>query len=322
MAHPPALKHPVAVVGAGVVGLSTAVLAQQAGHPVTVYSDLPWSATTSTKAAASFKPHKVAYNDLAHRMCHLSWEHFARVVQDHPFAEHGVRLHTHWEAGDADYALPRYAEVVQSFERVEGRGVPGGYPIGWRYETWFIDISVYLPWLAAVFERQGGRLATLSAPLGDLSELAALPAPIIFNCSGLGSRLMCPDPLVVPMKGQVILTGPIPGMDWSISADRFYIYPRRNDTVIGGTAERSVYTDHVDPGVVDLLISGNRRILPDLDQSWIIGSYSGLRPYRDESIRVESEQVDGKLIIHNYGHGGAGVTLSWGSAEMALTLIS
>lgn len=321
MAHTSSRKDPVAVVGAGVVGISTAILAQQAGHQVTVYSDLPWSATTSTRAAASFKPHKVVYNDLAHRMCRLSWEHFARVTHDFAFPGHGVRMHTHWEASNIDYPRPRYAEVVESFERFEGPGVPGGYRIGWRYGTWFIDMSVYLPWLAALFVERGGALELLPAPLRNLQELAALPAPVIFNCSGLGARLMCPDPLVVPMKGQVILTRPIPGMDWSISGDRFYIYPRKSDTVIGGTAERGVYSDHVDPGVVDLLISGNQRILPELDESWVIGSYSGLRPYRDESIRLETEGVDGKLIVHNYGHGGAGVTLSWGSAELAMELV-
>lgn len=315
------MKPAVAVVGAGVVGLSTAILAQRGGHPVTLYSDLPWDRTTSTKAAASFKPHKVVYNDLTHRMCRASWEHFGRVMKQSPLDDHGVRMHTHWEVSNLDPPIPPYADIVGNFMRIQDASVPGGYEIGWRYRTYFIDISVYLPWLAAAFRSGGGTMTTLSSPLRDLEELAALPAPVVFNCSGLGARLLCPDPLVRPVKGQVVVTRAVPGMDWSISGDGFYIYPRRNDTILGGTVEPDVSSDGVDPGVIDLLIRGNRRVLPELDGSWVTGSYSGLRPYRDESIRVEAEEVGRTVVVHNYGHGGAGVTLSWGSAELALALL-
>ena len=46
----------------------------------------------------------------------------------------------------------------------------------------------------------------------------------------------------------------------------------------------------------------------------------GLRPYRKNGFRLEAEQRDDKLIAHNYGHGGCGVTLSWGTAEIAVEL--
>jgi len=59
-------------------------------------------------------------------------------------------------------------------------------------------------------------------------------------------------------------------------------------------------------------------IAPDL--SSIQEHIVGIRPYRTGGIRVEREQIGSKLIIHNYGHGGSGITLSWGTVQDALGL--
>lgn len=58
--------------------------------------------------------------------------------------------------------------------------------------------------------------------------------------------------------------------------------------------------------------------LPDLSDGRIIRRVAGIRPHRRGSYRLEHEFVYGKHVVHNYGHGGAGVTLSWGSAEAAV----
>jgi D-amino-acid oxidase len=54
----------------------------------------------------------------------------------------------------------------------------------------------------------------------------------------------------------------------------------------------------------------------------IIREVVGLRPYRAEGFRVEAERAGEKLFIHNYGHGGAGITLSWGTASLAVDILS
>ncbi|MGQ0679236.1 MAG: FAD-dependent oxidoreductase [Actinomycetota bacterium] len=310
----------LAVVGTGVIGLTTAVLAQESGHPVTVYSARPWAASTSMKAAASFKPHEVAYNELTHRMLGLSWEGFARTIADRP-AGHGVRMHTHWEASSVELPAPAYRQIVRSFQFAAGRDIPGAYPFGWFFQTFFIDMNCYLEWLAKLFVDRGGRMVILPQPIPDLGRLAELPEPVVVNCTGLGAGRLCADPLMRPMKGQIVLTDPVPGMDWSVSADGFYIYPRGQDTVVGGTWEIDVEDERVDPGAAALIIRGNLRVLPALATMAVRRSYAGVRPYREESIRVEREEVAGKPVVHNYGHGGAGVTLSWGSARLALDLI-
>lgn len=314
-------SEPVAVLGAGAVGLATAIAAQEAGYSVTVYSDRSYQTTASAKAAASFKPVEVAYNQLAHAMLHASWEGFSRLLADFPSDDHGVRLHTHWEASSFERELPPYRDVVGSFSQYQKPDVPGGYSYGWRYRTFFIDMPVYLSWMVARFTAQGGRMVSLPAPFSSLAEAAGLPAPILYNCTGSGAAHLCSDAHMRPIKGQVLVIDPIPSMDWSISADGFYVYPRRDDTILGGTTEMDDESDQVDLPTLDRLIEGNRRILPNLRPDAIRGRYAGVRPYRKGSIRLETEEVGGKCIIHNYGHGGAGVTLSWGSARMALALL-
>lgn len=312
-------SHRLGVVGAGIIGLSTAVAAQRLGRAVTVYTDLPPLETTSAKAAASFKPHEVVLNELAQSMLARTWHQFDRLTRD-PGTHCGVRRHIHWEASSSPMADQPYLSVVEDVETAEGPHVPGGYAYGRRYSTFFVDIPLYLVWLVDQFRRAGGELVYLPQRLADLDELARLPHPVIVNCTGFGARRLCADPLVYPIKGQVAIVGPRPEMDWSISADGFYVYPRTHDTVLGGTAEYHVDTETTDRIALSLIIRANRRILPDLSESSILRSAAGLRPYRDETIRLESETVGDRRVVHNYGHGGAGITLSWGSAELAVDL--
>src|SRR5947208_13167786 len=108
----------VGVVGCGVIGLSTAVLAQAAGYRVTIYTDRAPTDTTSTKAAASFKPVDVAYTEATRRMLHLSWAEFERIVAEFPEVC-GVRRHLHWDAASAPFAAPPYLDVMEEVEAVE-----------------------------------------------------------------------------------------------------------------------------------------------------------------------------------------------------------
>lgn len=295
-------KKKVAVVGAGVIGLSTAILAQEAGYNVTIFSDKNSCETTSAKAAASFKPHEVVYDSRVHEMVQSGWMDFEQITV-RPFAKNsGVRKHVHWEGASTPKASVKYLEVMEDVEEHERPEVPGGYAYGWKYKTFFIDTSVYLPWLKDQFENREGKI--ISKKLEDPTEFRELPADIIFNCTGLGARELVNDTHMVPLKGQIVLLGPRKDMDWSISADGFYVYPRTNDTVLGGTIEEGVEDLNIDTGAIHLLLRGNKRILPDISYSDIIKTYAGLRPYRTEGVRIEAEEIDNQKIIHNYGHGG------------------
>lgn len=307
------------VIGSGVIGLTTALVAQEKGYTVTIYTADDPLKTTSTKAAASFKPTEVAYNDLAHTMTKLSWEDYAVILKSQASAA-GVRLHTHWEAFSIQREEARYLTLMKNVEIAKRPNVPGGYAFGWKYITYFIDTSVYIPWLIRRFKKQGGKIIALRKSLKTFIELCDLPTDIIINCTGMGAKQLCNDQKLIPVRGQIAIIDKLK-MDWSINADGFYIYPRKSDTVLGGTYEWNVSKEEVEHGALYLILKGNLRAFPELATVKIKKSYAGIRPYRLETIRVEREDIAGKRVIHNYGHGGAGVTLSWGSARLAQALI-
>lgn len=312
-------KAAIAVVGGGIIGLHTALEARQQGHPVTIYCPPDQSQNCSFKAAASFKPHAVLYDPRVHTMLIEGWDVYDKIAQKYPAS--GVRLHTHWEAASAPKPLVQYLSVMRSFHIIDFPKVPGGYAHGWRYSTFFVDTTVYLPWLKKMLQELGVQFVAIR-PFQHLQELATLKEETIFNCTGLGARELCDDKEVVPMKGQVVLIGPRHDMDWSISADGFYVYPRANDTVLGGTTEEECYSDVPDNAVAQLLVRGNQRILPHITLADVREVKVGLRPYRKTGVRVEKELIAGKTVVHNYGHGGSGVTLAPGSAKLALSLLA
>lgn len=309
----------VAVIGAGAIGLATAALAQRAGFRVTIYTERPPEETTSAKAAASFKPAGLRYDERNVRMITTSLEEFGRIAAEFPDA--GVRRHVHWEAFSTFPNTPWYLDFVENPELLEGGHVPGGYDFGWRYTTWFIDMPIFIAWLTGRFHESGGRLV-VGRSFSTLEAIAALPEDLLFNCTGIGSRRLCRDESLVPVRGQIVLIGPQPEMDWSINHEGFYVYPRQHDTVLGGTREVGVWDESVQASVVDSILEANRRILPHLTLADVRATCAGLRPYRDDGVRIEVEEVNDRPIVHNYGHAGAGITMCWGSAQEALGLVT
>lgn len=251
-------------------------------------------------------------------MVEMGWDGFSKIAQEEDAGLTGVRKHVHWEAASSpkDKTSAPYLDIVENFQEREAPDVPGGYDYAWRYTTFFVDTTLYLPYLKDRLVSQGGIIKTQH--FNSMSEVSELPTDIIFNCTGLGARDLLGDTKIHPIRGQAVLVAPRPAMDWSISADGFYVYPRSKDTVLGGTAEFGRYSPEPEASATQLLIKGNKRILPDLTPAEIKKSYVGLRPYREETIRVEFEEINDKQVVHNYGHGGSGVTMSWGSARIAL----
>ena len=297
----------VIVVGAGIIGLSCAVRLAEAGHQVEVVTREDPTETTSSVSAALWFPYLALPRDRVTAWSAASYEEFLRLPP-----ESGVRVRQGAEVLAEPSPDPWWASAVPSFERLTK--IPPGYADGWTFPAPVIDMGVYLPYLQARLNALGGTLTHRS--------LDALPqAPLVVNCSGLGAATLAGDPSLTPIRGQIMLVEQVGLTDWWVDdtdAERpCYVVPRLNDIVIGGTAQPGDWNDRADPDTARDIRSRAENLVPELRAARTLRHRVGLRPSRP-SVRLEADQNG---VIHCYGHGGAGVTLSWGCATEVTTLI-
>jgi D-amino-acid oxidase len=198
-----------------------------------------------------------------------------------------------------------------------------GFVAGWRYTAPVIDMPLYLDYLINRLTEAGGKLDV--DPVTSLEEVAT-QAPIAVNCSGFGARELVPDPDLVPVRGDLIVVDNKPGLETfyaeetGTSPDLVYILPQGDRVILGGTA---VYGDanlRPDPATAQAILDRCGAVEPRLRGLESREHRVGVRPTRAQ-IRFEQVQLGRCHLIHNYGHGGAGVSLSWGCARDVLELV-
>lgn len=150
---------------------------------------------------------------------------------------------------------------------------------------------------------------------------------MVVNCTGLGARELVPDPGVRPVRGQLVVVEN-PGVDeWFVEADpassaTTYFIPQPGGLVLGGTAETDDARTEPDTRTAQEIVARCSRIRPEIAGARVIGHRVGLRPARDAGVRIEADELPGGgLLVHNYGHGGAGVTVARGCARAAAQLV-
>lgn len=296
----------VIVVGAGVIGLTCAVRLLEAGHRVDVVArDLPRE-TTSAVAAALWYPYRALPQDRVTAWSATSYAVFDALADTDP--DCGVRMLPGTELLGKQRPDPWWHAAVPALARTDD--VPDGYASGWTFTTPVADMSVYLDWLARQVEERGGTLTRLN--------LGALPSgpELVVNCSGLGARLLGSDRTVVPVRGQVVHVEQV-GLDrwWLDSAGPTYVVPRERDIVVGGTEVEGEWSRTPSPEVASDILRRATRLVPALAGARVLRHKVGLRPVRPA---VRLERVGD--VVHCYGHGGAGVTLSWGVADEVVAL--
>jgi D-amino-acid oxidase len=225
--------------------------------------------------------------------------------------------------GTTGHGLPGDGRAaLEGFRRCTASELPPGYLTGWRYTAPVVAMPVYLGYLQDRFARAGGQLETghQFASLADI--IASTAAPVMVNCTGTGAAGLVPDPAVVPVRGQVVVVAN-PGVDEFFvgqGAELTYLFPHADTVVLGGTAERGDSSREPDPATTQRIMRDCTAIEPRLRGAQIIAHKVGLRPVRP-SVRLEAEELaGGRRLVHNYGHGGAGVSLSWGCAADAASL--
>ncbi len=299
----------IIVIGAGVIGLTTAVRLLEDGHRVDILArDLPLE-TTSAVAAALWYPYLALPVDRVTAWSAASYECFARLAAND---ETGVRLRQGTEVLREPSADPWWAEAVPDLERT---AAPAGYADAWTFVAPVIEMPVYLRWLVGRVESLGGTITRMA--LGGLPTHAG----VVVNATGLGARHSADDLTVQPVQGQVVYLSQV-GLDrwWLDESGPTYVVPRSHDIVVGGTDREGEWSREPDDRVGADILARCRALVPELAEARVLGARIGLRPKRP-AVRLEEGHLDGHRVIHNYGHGGAGVTLSWGCADEVAALV-
>jgi D-amino-acid oxidase len=309
-----------AVVGAGVVGLTTAISLAEAGLSTRVITAAPPPAPTSAAAGAIWGPVRCGPPQRCLAWSRTGLEVLSVLAGD---PDSGVHVITGREVA-AHHATPPGWLTLLPGSRLLGPGdLPPGYVSGWTYTAPAVNMPVYLDYLLARYAALGGLVA-----VETVTSLAAVAAPVVANCTGIGARDLVPDESVVPVRGQVVVVEN-PGITefyldhGDDGADYRYVFPHGDVAVLGGNAYEGASDMAPRPEVSARILRDCAAVFPALRGARVVAERVGLRPVRPQ-VRLAAEPLPGgRVLWHNYGHGGAGVTLSWGcAAELTAGVLS
>lgn len=265
---PGTIGRTAAVIGCGVIGLTTARLLQRRGVRVTIYTTDEPPNTTSDVSGAFWAPFGLVDDG------HLTQEISDRVVKAARIA------YTEFEKLRTD---PRYAirkiPIYYIDDEAPSPGIemtllpdlftgprlkPGEHPWGKRevmvVQGMCMDPSPFLEALREDFRLDGGKLVRKT--FASRTDIASVSEPVVFNCAGLGSRELASDPELIPMKGQLTIFEGQPEIDYMIALERerIYMMPRRDSIVVGTSKIRNDWTLDPDPQETARVIEGLRRL--------------------------------------------------------------
>jgi D-amino-acid oxidase len=314
----------IAIIGAGVSGLTCGVIFAERGCRTAIYAREIGQQTTSSVAAAVWFPYHV---EPAERVIPLALETYEVLLDLARYPESGVSIiesrqfSRTGEIEIPDWAIPlgaqRLSSVATGLWPVRDRAKRGGdsFESGFSLRTPLTDSTIYLDYLAARFRKAGGQIQA-NVRFDKLENVDA-KFNLLINCAGIGARELAHDTDLEPHRGQVAIVPRIEGLSCAIVCDDeplMYTIPRANDCVFGGTNEVSDDLT-ANPATTSRIVAECSRVL-NIDKPPVLAERVGLRPFRRSGLRLERGQSrDGRTVIHNYGHGGAGFTLSWGCAR-------
>lgn len=304
------------MIGCGVIGLTCALELQERGHRVRIVAERVPPDTTSDVAAAIWLPYRA---EPMHRVARWAAETLRVFEREAADPASGVVLRRGTVEREPGAGPPPWAAALADFGPARADELPARGSAGWSFTAPVVETGRYLPWLRRRFEARGGRLDVCR--LGDLDE-PRRSAELVVNCTGLGARELAGDAAVFPIRGEVLRVE-------RSGVERFavddvtlgaptYVIPRSADCVLGGTALDGVEDTARDAEACAAIAERCTALVPALAGARALGHAVGLRPGR-HAVRVELEPADParglRPVIHDYGHGGSGVTLSWGCAR-------
>ena len=252
---------PVAVIGSGVMGLTTARLVQEAGFPVTIYAKSLPPHTTSNIAGGQISPfghfRESAVTPEWRRQflaaMVYSWRRFQIMVGE----DYGIRwLPTYEQSSnvgpselDAYYPNSRLLTAAQHPFPIE--------PMV-RFDTMYVETGRFLHQLTEDVLVAGGKIHVrdFSSP----ADIEALSETLVFNCTGLGARALFGDEELLPIRGQLAVLLPQPEVRYAASGEWGYMFPRADGILLGGSFERGVWDTTPDPARIARIVASHRQV--------------------------------------------------------------
>lgn len=323
------MQHRAAIIGAGVSGLTCGVVCAERGSNVTIFADETGQQTTSAAAAAVWFPYDAEPADKIIPWALTTFGRLRDLSHDSKTGVSMIEIRQFVRTGEI--AIPGWAtelgaqlvipgEVERSRGETRSAAVSSTFASGYALTVPLTDTTIYLDYLTDRFRKSGGTIQST-----HISKVEEIPPEfdLIINCAGIGARRLVHDPDLEPHRGQVAIVSKL-NLKPAVVCDEaplMYAIPRANDCVFGGTNSIS---DSPEPSQSDTeaIVFECSRVL-GIEPPRVTSVKVGLRPFRKSGVRVEADQSrDGRTVIHNYGHGGAGFTLSWACAEEVYAIAS
>ena len=307
----------VAIVGAGVSGLTCAVVSAERGYRTAIFATETGQQTTSGAAAALWFPYDAEPADKV-----IAWglETYNVLVDLSRDSGAGVSvIELRQFSRTADVSVPDWASSLGA-RRLRRDELLPAFASGFALNVPVMDTTIYLDYLAARLLKAGGEI-NANVRFEKLEDVSR-EFDFVINCAGSGARELVQDVDLEPHRGQVAIVPKIDNLTCAIVSDDaplMYAIPRTNDCVFGGTNEISDNLE-VNPAATLTMVGECTRVLI-METPRVLTERVGLRPFRKSGVRLQRDRLrDGRTAIHNYGHGGSGFTLSWGCAEDVLDL--
>jgi D-amino-acid oxidase len=304
------MKPRVAIIGAGVSGLTCGVVFAERGYDTAIFAEESGQQTTSAVAAAIWYPYDAepAHKVIAWSM--QSYETFRKLTNDSNSGVSMIELRNYSRTDAIE--IPAWAHSLGA--RALPTSSPTPFASGFTINVPLIDTTIYLDYLANRFAGSGGDIHS-TVRFNNLEDVSP-EFDLVINCAGIGAKSLVDDRDLESHRGQVVI---VPKLDLPHAvvcddAPLTYAIPRANDCVFGGTNDVSD-DQTIDSATTARIVAECSRAL-GISPPKPLTARVGLRPFRKTGVRVEREALqDKRAVIHNYGHGGSGVTLSWGCAN-------
>src|SRR4029077_9914733 len=298
----------VAIVGAGVSGLTCGVVLAERGFHTAIFAKEIGQQTTSGAAAAIWFPYDAQPAEKVIPWALETYKALIDLTRDPRSGVSMIDLRQFSRTDEIqipDWAIPLGAAAVAT-------GLRPVFKSGCSLRVPLTDTTIYRDYLAACLLRAGGTING-QVCFEKLEEVDP-DFDLVINCAGIGARELVRDTDLEPHRGQVVIVPRVEDLSCAIVCDDaplMYAIPRRNDCVFGGTNDLSSDLA-ADPATTDRIVAECSRVL-NIEKPNVLAERVGLRPFRKSGVRLERDRLsDGRTVIHNYGHGGAGFTLSWG----------